>query len=108
MDNIYAIHAYESYFQGLHGVESFEVIEARSDKEAEQYAYEMAQNVVDDYSYIWESDYDEDEDCFEEEGGEFEIYKLIEETNASLEELNEEWDNDPKGFLNKYANKQIY
>jgi len=104
MGNIYAIHAYEDRFQGLHGVEEYEVIEACDDEDAEQYANEMAEEVIDSYSYMWdEDDYDEieEEKCYE-------IYKLTEDTNASLEELNDEWYDDPEAFLDKYANTQIF
>ena len=104
MGKLYAIHAYEDHFQGLHGVEEYEVIEACNDEEAEQYANEMAEAVIDSYGYMWdEDDYDE----FEEERL-YEIYRLTEETNASLEELNDEWYNNPETFLEKYENTQIF
>ena len=107
MGNIYAIHAFEQEFGGLHGIESYAVIEAINDEEAIMIAEEMSREVIEDYSnYL---DFMTDEANSEEELEEIIeedidgiVYKLMEDTNASLEELDEEYNNDPDEFLKKY------
>ena len=56
---LYAIHAYEGIYGGLHGIESFAVIEAETTEEAEHYGLEMSYEVIDDYSCIME-DFEQD------------------------------------------------
>jgi len=106
MENLYAIHAYDLGFQGLHGFEDFEVIEAINDDEAIEYAEDMSRQVIEDYDLLTElgetwDDYDEYDELVNQDIA-FEVYKITVDTNHSLVELNKELYNDPEEFFKKY------
>lgn len=111
MENLYAIHAYEGYFQGLHGIEQWSVTEASNDDEAYEIAHEISEQVIEDYMhYIPElSEIEDDEELSEaiEEDIDYTVYKLTLPTNASLDELNDYIDNDPEEFLKQYGAEAI-
>ena len=93
------IFACESSYGGLHGMYDEEVVEVRDMEEANEYGYEMAQGVVESYSYY----FDEDEDI--EQELEWRIYKIKEgisadEARAALGSHDEE------GFVTKYCEKE--
>lgn len=46
---LFAIHAYESTYCGLHGVEDFAIIECKNEEEAVEIANEMSRNVIHSY-----------------------------------------------------------
>ena len=91
--------AYESSYGELHGMYNEDVIEVRDMKEANNYGYEMAQDVVESY------------DCFDDDGDieqelEWRIYKIKEgisadEARAALGSYDEE------GFVAEYCEGEI-
>ena len=91
------IFACEASYGGLHGMYEEDVIEVRNMEEANNYGYEMAQNVVESY------------DCFDEEVEEeleWRVYKIkegisAEEARAAVCSHNEE------GFVAKYCEKEV-
>jgi hypothetical protein len=113
MEKLYAIHAYEGFFQGLHGVENRDVIECECDEEACEIAAEMSREVIDDYcdsipdihDLIGEGD-DELEEAIEDDI-DYTVYKLTVPTNASLDELYNHFNNDPEDFLKQYGAEAI-
>ena len=111
MENLYAIHAYEGFFQGLHGIEQWSVTEASNDEEACEIAHEISEEVIEDYMYAIPelSDIEDDEELSEaiEEDIDYTVYKLTLPTNASLDELNDYIDNDPEEFLKQYGAEAI-
>lgn len=111
MENLYVIHAYENYFQGLHGIEQWSVTEASNDDEAYEIAHEISEQVIEDYLYTIPelSDIEDDEELSEaiEEDIDFTVYKLTLPTNASLDELNNYIDNNPEDFLKQYGAEAI-
>ena len=124
MSQLYAIHAFENAFGGLHGIEDYAVIEAQDEKEVYNIATEMSSQVIDEFEGTimeaegWEEDAinegleentDEFWDYIDELRSEdiaYSIYKLR-ETNESLESLNEQILSDPEEFLEKYAIEDI-
>ena len=77
------IYATEGLYQGLHGIEAFEVTEVGNLKEAECYAEEMAQNLIDDYGL--EEEYEEFEPEFN-----YSIYAIADEyLGVSTADLND-------------------
>lgn len=91
------IFAYEGSYRGLHGMYNEDVVEVQDIKEADEYGYEMAQNVVESY------------DCFDEEVEEeleWRIYKIKEgisakEARAALGSHDEE------GFVAEYCEEEV-
>ena len=91
------IFAYEGSYGGLHGMYEEDVIEVRDMEEADNYGYEMAQNVVESYDC-----FDDEEDV--EQELEWRIYKIKEgisadEARAALGSHDEE------DFVAKYCEK---
>ena len=91
------IFAYEGSYGGLHGMYEEDVIEVRDMEEADNYGYEMAQNVVESYDC-----FDDEEDV--EQELEWRIYKIKEgisadEARAALGSYDEE------DFVAKYCEK---
>lgn len=112
---LFAIHAYESTYCGLHGVEDFLITECKNQMEATEIACEMSRDVIHSYNNIEENiyqeaafilgyEYDEvlkrlaageeidgyDEACDDAETEMicFDIYELDENCGATLEYLN--------------------
>ena len=87
------IFACEASYGGLHGMYNVDVVEVQDMEEANEYGYEMAQDVVESY------------DCFDEvfeEEFEWRVYKIkegisAEEARAALGSHDEE------GFVAKYC-----
>ena len=82
------IFACETSYGGLHGMYEEDVIEVQNMEEANNYGYEMAQNVVESYD-----GFDEDEDI--EQELEWRVYKIkegisAEEARAALGSYDEE------------------
>ena len=117
---IYAAFIAESIYQGLHGIEQREIIEASSLKEAHEIATEMSIELMGSYSAVYEEleaelqdeiDTDWTEKKIEELRAEiydnnvyYDLYELDEEKikDKSYEDLIEEFYNDPEEFLDKY------
>jgi hypothetical protein len=112
MENLYAIKAYDMEYGGDNGIVNFQVIEAVDDEEAGEIADEMSREIIADYDipdeapWIWQDDAELDE--LIERDVAYKIYKLNVETANSLEELSEEFENNPDAFLKKYEGKWIY
>ena len=93
------IFAYEGSYRGLHGMYNEDVVEVQDIKEADEYGYEMAQDVVESYDC-----FDEDEDI--EQELEWRIYKIKEgisadEARAALGSYDEE------GFVAEYCEEEM-
>jgi len=117
---IYAAFIAEGIYQGLHGIEQREIIEASSLKEAHEIATEMSIELMGSYSAVYEEleaelqdeiDSDWTEKRIEELRAEiydnnvyYDLYELDEEKikDKSYEDLIEEFYNDPEEFLDKY------
>lgn len=50
----FAVYAAEQKYGGLHGMCTYEVIEAKNKKEAEEYAYELSYDIMESYGNIME------------------------------------------------------
>lgn len=126
MSNLYAVHAFEQIFAGLHGIESYSVIEAINEEEAEEYAREESYDIITSYpdvyndleNYVRESfdfndkevDYEDFDNELEEaykEDIDYEIF-LLKETSESLEALDRKYQKDPEGFIEKYAENESF
>ena len=93
------IFACETSYGGLHGMYEEDVIEVRNMEEANNYGYEMAQDVVESYD-----GFDDDEDI--EQELEWRIYKIKEgisadEARAALGSHDEE------GFVAEYSEEEV-
>ena len=93
------IFACEASYGGLYGMYEEDVIEVRNMEEANNYGYEMAQNVVESYDC-----FDDDEDI--EQELEWRIYKIkegisAEEARAAVCSHNEE------GFVAEYCEEEV-
>ena len=93
------IFAYEASYGGLHGMYEEDIIEIRNMEEANNYGYEMAQNVVESYDC-----FNDDEEV--EEELEWRVYKIkegisAEEARAALGSYDEE------GFVAEYCEGEI-
>ena len=93
------IFACETSYGGLHGMYEEDVIEVRNMEEANNYGYEMAQNVVESYDC-----FDDDEDI--EQELEWRIYKIkegisAEEARAALGSYDEE------DFVAEYCEEEV-
>lgn len=117
---VYAAFIAEGIYQGLHGIEQREIIEASSLKEAHEIATEISIELMGSYSAVYEEleaelqdeiDPDWTEKRIEELRAEiydnnvyYDLYELDEEKikDKSYEDLIEEFYNDPEEFLDKY------
>ena len=93
------IFACEGSYGGLHGMYNEDVVEIKDMKEANDYGYEMALDVVESYDC-----FDEDEDI--EQELEWRIYKIKEgisadEARAALGSYDEE------GFVAEYCEEEV-
>ena len=93
------IFACEGSYGGLHGMYEEDVIEVRNMEEANNYGYEMAQNVVESYDC-----FDDEEDV--EQELEWRVYKIKEgisadEARAAVCSHNEE------GFVAEYCEGEV-
>ena len=105
MEKRYFIYAYDEMYNGLHGMYDYR-FDFCSLKSAESYGYEMSYNVIESYSDIYESLYDEDstdeemEEAIQEDIV-YEIWELLDDA-PSFEEL-EEMNLDPQSYIDKYC-----
>lgn len=119
MSKLFAVRAYENIYGGLHGMESLSVIEVETEEEANDYAYDEAISIINDYSEIFKDfeqeaeeaglDPNSDEWCefIDEridEDVSWELFEITKETNESLDVLNEKFYNDPDTFIEEYCN----
>ena len=93
------IFAYEGSYCGLHGMYNEDVVEVQDMEEANEYGYEMAQDVVESYDC-----FDEDEDI--EQELEWRIYKVkegisAEEARAAIGSYDEE------DFVAEYCEEEV-
>ena len=93
------IFAYEGSYRGLHGMYNEDVVEVQDMEEANEYGYEMAQDVVESYGC-----FDDNEDI--EQELEWRIYKIkegisAEEARAAVCSHNEE------GFVAEYCEEEM-
>lgn len=99
------IYAYESVYCGLHGINTGGVFEVDSVAEADDIGKGMAYDVIDSYSHAFE-DYDLEE---VEEGIEWEIWPVRDNTGLSVSELDCEFANLGRSlFINKYCCADIH
>lgn len=111
MDNLYAIHAYDLEFGGLHGFEDYAVVEAEDDEDAIKIAEEMSREIIEDFDipseagWVWSED-EEIEDMIERDLA-YEVYKIAMNTSDSLVMLNEEISNDPEQFFKDYKTEFV-
>ena len=121
---VYAAFIAESIYQGLHGIEQREIIEASSLTEAHEIATEMSIELMGSYSAVYEEleaelqdeiDTDWTEKRIEELRAEiydnnvyYDLYELDEEKikDRSYEDLIEEFYNDSEEFLDKYQKNE--
>ena len=94
------IFAYEGSYRGLYGMYNEDVVEVQDIKEADEYGYEMAQDVVESYDC-----FDDDDEDIEQEL-EWRIYKIkegisAEEARAALGSYDEE------GFVAEYCEEEV-
>ena len=93
------IFACEGSYRGLHGMYDEDIVEVQDMEEADEYGYEMAQDVVESYDC-----FDDDEDI--EQELEWRIYKIkegisAEEARAALGSYDEE------GFVAEYCEEEV-
>ena len=89
------IYAYEGQYCGLHGIEDLTCTEVNSVEEAEEIGREMSEDVIASFGLEdeWLAEEDESEDCTdygtyaEYWGLEYFIYKIKDEVNMPIEEL---------------------
>ena len=116
----YAIYAYDNTYGGLHGYESYAIIDCKDQEEAEMTAAEMSREVINDFgliddemeAYINSEDYDEEgsydyESELIEEDIAYEIYEIVKTDNLSDGDLEVEFYNDREDFVKKYC-KQVF
>ena len=117
MSKFYAIRAYDQIFDGLHGMEDQNIIEADNYEEAEDVATEMSYEVMDSYSEIqihfensaedegFEKDTEEWDNYIEDlrcEDVAYDIYELKDLSSEDLKVLAQEFYDYPEEFLKKY------
>lgn len=114
---LYAIHAYDSIFGGLHGIEDFDIIESKDNETVFRIADDMSREVVesywDQYEDMYENDFDNVRDMVDEEDFHDEwINDILEATvceitgdisGKSLKELRKELEGDPQKFFHTYC-----
>lgn len=112
----YAIYAYDNTYGGLHGYESYAIVDCGDQDEAELTAREMSREVINDFglvddemeAYINSEDYDE-EDSYEyedeliEEDIAYDIYEIVNTKGFSDEELENKFYNNKEEFIKNYC-----
>ena len=123
-----AIHAYDQIYQGLHGMESYEVVEVINEEEAEDYAISSSVDIINTYEDIMreleeeakenidfynDPTIDEEEayeyaldDCINEDIA-YDIYILKDNITDSLEALNNKYVRNPKSFIEEFSEREI-
>lgn len=105
---LFAIEAYESQYQGLHGIVDYAIVEENSTEEVLDYAYYLSEQVI--YSYGLEpepdsEDWESGEDCAEAwaEMIRYSVWKIPNTKGKTIEELEEEFYNTPDEFIKNYC-----
>ena len=93
------IFACEGSYGGLHGMYDEDIVEVQDIEEANEYGYEMAQDVVESYDYEYE-----DEDI--EQELEWRIYKIKEGISAD-EARAASRSHDEKSFVAEYCEGEV-
>ena len=93
------IFAYEDSYGGLHGMYNEDVVEVQDIEEADEYGYEMAQDVVESYGC-----FDDDRDI--EQELEWRIYKIKEGISAE-EARAAACLHDKEGFVAEYCEEEV-
>ena len=93
------IFACEGSYGGLHGMYNEDVVEVQDIKEADEYGYEMAQDVVESYDC-----FDDDEDI--EQELEWRIYKIKEGISAEEAPAAARL-HDKEGFVAEYCEDEV-
>lgn len=110
------IYAYEGQYCGLHGIEDLTCTEVDSVEEAEEIGREMSEDVITSFGLEdeWLAEDDESEDCTEYAtyaecfGLEYEIYKIKDEVDLSIEELDSICSHLGKEtFINEYCESKV-
>lgn len=119
---LFAIHAYEQMYGGLHGVETYLITDAVSEKEAERIAVQESYEIMDSYNDIYESFEEAAEseglEAYSDEWGDYiaecqadnvgyEIYPITNITNESIEELEKKFYNETETFIKEYCGGRI-
>ena len=112
----YAIYASDNAYGGLHGYESYAIVDCKDQEEAELIAAEMSREVINDFgliddemeAYVNSEDYDEEESYdYEneliEEDIAYQIYEIIDTKGISDEILEIEFYNDKEEFIKNYC-----
>lgn len=123
-----AIHAYDQIFEGLHGMESYEVVEVINEEEAKDYAISSSVDIINSYEDIMrelEEEAGENIDFYidptidEEEAYEYalddrinediayDIYILKDNIIDSLEVLNNKYNEYPESFIEEFSEREI-
>lgn len=117
---LYAIHAYESSFGGLYGMDAHIIEECDSMEEAEEIALEASLNVMESYSCIIDDIYEAASEEYEQETDEWykvvedmkqeatawEIYPVVDIKDKSIRELEEEFWNNKEEFIKTYCQRK--
>lgn len=106
---LYAVIACEQMYEGLHGMVSYFVIEG-TEKDAEEAAIDESYYIMESYSSIMEDstsgadeEYTNALNELMKENLQYEIYPIVKETNLSLEQLDNLFNNNPDDFLREYC-----
>lgn len=91
---IYLIYAAEQHYGGLHGMYDIDIIEADCEREADEYGKEMSYNVMNSYSGIIDTMWEEADEAattegYDEEGPERDDY--MQTYVEQLQDDNLEW-----------------
>lgn len=102
---LFVIHAFETMYQGMHGIEEMGVFDLPNFKVANLFAQDMSMEVIE--SYGLEEEYDEDmsiEDIDLSEFTDWTIWKIKDEySNMDISELDHMCCEDLESFVEKYA-----
>ena len=119
MSKLYAIHAYDEFFGGMHGVEEYEVIKAENDEEANLFAEDLSRELIEMYGMHMETGWGQeaidngypegtsDYERYIEERAEddiaYSVYEITKETNLPIKELANLLQADPEDFIKEYC-----
>lgn len=107
----YAIRATESFYCGYHGVVNWMIAEGTLESATHE-GYELAREVIDDYSMLEQyaddvEDLDDEEiDDLYNEYAQCEIHKIKDDCSLSDEEINEAMFQDYDGFVETYCENE--
>lgn len=80
---IWAIRAYDNFYEGLHGMETYNILEG-TEEEADEWGLEMSYEVIESYMDIYNSLEDDIREYCEEEGFDYD------ENGEEVEDIREE------------------